>query len=29
MIPNHLNFADLKRRVSIMTVLNTKGQLHN
>ena len=24
MIPNHLNFADLKRRVSIMTVLNTK-----
>jgi len=25
MIPNHLNFAYLKRRVSIVTVLNTKG----
>ena len=25
MIPDHLNFADLKRRVSIMTVLNTKA----
>ena len=25
MIPEHLNFADLKRRVSIMTVLNAKG----
>jgi DNA primase len=25
MIPNHLNFADLKRRVSIVTVLNAKG----
>ena len=27
MIPEHLNFADLKRRVSIVTVLNTKGEL--
>jgi DNA primase len=25
MIPEHLNFADLKRRVSIVTVLNAKG----
>jgi DNA primase len=25
MIPDHLNFADLKRRVSIVTVLNAKG----
>jgi DNA primase len=27
MIPEHLNFADLKRRVSIVTVLNAKGQV--
>jgi DNA primase len=27
MIPEHLNFADLKRRVSIVTVLNAKGQM--
>jgi hypothetical protein len=25
MIPDHLNFAYLKRRVSIVTVLNTKA----
>ena len=27
MIPEHLNFANLKRRVSIVTVLNAKGQM--